>query len=376
MDPLQATIQRCNLQIKLDEKTQGYGNCFPNAILQQCRRPEIRTWLQNHKPRVIVHHHLTLRKRVTNFALKSRHPTIIDFKTKYDQILQQDNQKSWTEYWNEMAQGGTWADYLFVQVCAWYLELDMLILTTSSTPTNPFIFISGNFNNLPASISGPPLLLGNYTNVHYQSLLPVNENQNIKKTQKPACVIVMTKSMENDKEVVSKSSDNISSNTIKPHQTIINRESQPKSLEEKHREIITNQNTFNIASRPDLKEGELPVKKFPTEFEYQNEGKVIVFPTTEENEILCHCCKKVCKRIISHLQNRAECRANINMVEFKQQITEFKRPATLQNHNLRNKTCKDKKRAKLGQDAYFRYATLVPVQVVLISPWSNLSSSP
>ena len=219
MDPLQATIQRCNLQIKLDEKTQGYGNCFPNAILQQCRRHEIQTWLQDHKPRAIVHHHLTLRRRVTNFALKSRHPTIIDFKTKYDQILKQDNQKSWTEYWNEMTQEGTWVDYLFVQVCAWYLELDMLILTTTSTPINPFIFISGNFHNIPASISGPPLLLGNYTNVHYQSLLPVNQNQNIEERQQPASVIGMTKAMGNNKEVLNKSNDNTSTDANKTKQT-------------------------------------------------------------------------------------------------------------------------------------------------------------
>ena len=70
-----------------------------------------------------------------------------------------------------MAQDGTWVDHIFVQMIAWYMELDLLIVTTSSQPDNPFIFISGNINNIPAPDSIPPLLLGNYTNVHYQSLL-------------------------------------------------------------------------------------------------------------------------------------------------------------------------------------------------------------
>jgi hypothetical protein len=195
MDPLISTIQRCNLQIKLDDNTEGYGNCFPNAIVQQCRRPAIRVWLKNNKPQAIVNHQITLRKKITNFALKTRHPTILNFKLDYDRILKQENRTSWTEYWNEMGQNGIWVDYIFVQVCAWYMELDMLILTTSSILTNPFVFISGNFHNTPALISGPPLLLGNYTNIHYQSLLPTIMNTEQK------CAIAMTKSIEDKKEI-------------------------------------------------------------------------------------------------------------------------------------------------------------------------------
>ena len=55
---------------------------------------------------------------------------------------------------------------------AWYKTLDILISTTSSKPDNAFIVISGHTNITHASDSDPPLLLGNYTNVHYQSLLP------------------------------------------------------------------------------------------------------------------------------------------------------------------------------------------------------------
>ena len=35
------TIHRLQLPFKLDQLTEGLGNCFPIAIIQQLRRPEI-----------------------------------------------------------------------------------------------------------------------------------------------------------------------------------------------------------------------------------------------------------------------------------------------------------------------------------------------
>ena len=175
MDGLDLTIGRCNLQLRLDNRTEGFGNCFPNAMVQQCRRPEIRTWLQKNKPWAIFTGQQSLRSKVKHFATKSRHQAVADLRTEYDQVVGPVDNKSWSDYWNEMAQDGTWVDHIFIQIIAWYMELDILILTTSSKPESPFIFISGNMNNIPAfAPSRPPLLLGNYTNIHYQSLLPIH----------------------------------------------------------------------------------------------------------------------------------------------------------------------------------------------------------
>ena len=84
-----------------------------------------------------------------------------------------------------MAQDGSWVDHMFVQVLVLYIELDILILTTSSNPENPFICINGTINNIPGVAYSPPLIIGNYTNVHYQSLLPKLETLNQEKEQKP-----------------------------------------------------------------------------------------------------------------------------------------------------------------------------------------------
>ena len=172
MDSLATVIKRCNVHLKLDNPTEGFGNCFPNAIIQQCRRPEVKSWLQKNRSGAIFYSQQNLRMKVTHFAMKSREKAIINLKTKYEQEIGPVDKKTWQEYWNWMAQDGTWVDHIFIQMIAWYMDLDIHIITTSSKPESPFIIISGN----TTGISGPPLLLGNYTNVHYQSLL---QNQGV-----------------------------------------------------------------------------------------------------------------------------------------------------------------------------------------------------
>ena len=139
-----------------------------------------------------------LRLKVTNFALKSRHATIADLGKTYEEEIQQVEGRSWTQYWNEMAQDGTWVDQMFVQMIAWYMELDISILTTSSLPENPFISISGNINKNPGVTNGPPLLLGNYTNVHYQSLLPKHGSLHQEKKQQQSNVIGIQDGQKDD----------------------------------------------------------------------------------------------------------------------------------------------------------------------------------
>ena len=180
MDSLTSTIRRCNVHLKLDNPTEGYGNCFLNAIVQQCRRPEIQTWLKANRPWVIFANHQVMRKRIKQFALNSPHKTLLNYKIKYEEILLQEDKKTWRDYWAHMGLEGTWVDSIFVQVAAWYIGLDMKILVTSAKAENPFIIVTGSINNINESSDGPQLLLGNYSNVHYQSLLPLTMGLNIR----------------------------------------------------------------------------------------------------------------------------------------------------------------------------------------------------
>ena len=175
MDSLTSTIIRCNLKLKLDNPTEGFGDCFPNSIVQQCRRPEVNTSLRKNRSNANFASALNLRLNITTFALESREQAILNLKMKYENEIAPVDKKSWKEYWDQMREKGTWVDHIFIQMTAWFMNLDILILTTSCQPKNPFILISGNIKNTPENISGPDLILGNYTNIHYQSLIPYNE---------------------------------------------------------------------------------------------------------------------------------------------------------------------------------------------------------
>ena len=106
MDSLSSTIRKCNVQLKLDNPTEGYGNCFPNAIVQQCQRPEIQAWLKENKPWAMSTNHQVLRKKIKHFALNSPHKTLFDYKTKYEAILLQEDKTTWTNYWVQMGRVG------------------------------------------------------------------------------------------------------------------------------------------------------------------------------------------------------------------------------------------------------------------------------
>ena len=169
------TIHRLQLPLKLDQLTEGHGNCFPIAIIQQLRRPEILSHLRP-KPKRLVQQrngHSTLRKDVMQFTMKSRMPRIAEFKAQYEETDGKVNGKTWHQYWEMMTTDRTWVDYWFVQAVAWYLQLDIWIIATSSTETHPYIGISGNLadENLPCS--GAIITLGTKSNSHYQSLLPI-----------------------------------------------------------------------------------------------------------------------------------------------------------------------------------------------------------
>ena len=176
MDGLSATIRKYKIQLKLDNNTEGYGNCFPNSVVQQCRRPEIKDWLLENKPWAIVSTHQSVRRKVKNFALQSNHKTLHEYKTNYETVLV-NSRRTWSNYWDEMGQDGVWVDSIFVQVTAWFIGLDIKIISTSSSPEQPYILVTGDINSSFASSEGPPLLIGYYANVHYQSLLPLSQAQ-------------------------------------------------------------------------------------------------------------------------------------------------------------------------------------------------------
>ena len=128
------TIHRLQLPLKLDQLTEGLGNCFPMAIIQQLQRPEINSQLRPAPKRLVKHKtgHSLLRQSVYQFIMKSRSPRVALFKAQYEETDGPANGETWSNYWTRMTTDRTWVDYWFVQATAWYLQLDIWIIATSN----------------------------------------------------------------------------------------------------------------------------------------------------------------------------------------------------------------------------------------------------
>ena len=298
--------------MKLDNPTEGFGNCFPNAIVQQCRRPEIKTWIQKNRPWALFTGHQMLRRKVTNFALRSRDQTINRLKIEYEQEIGPAESKSWEEYWYEMAKVGTWVDHIFIQLTAWYMALDILILTTSSQPKHPFIIIKGRDNDTG---SEPSLILGNYTNVHYQSLLPE------KRMAYP--LEELSKSQGKQKEKYS-SEENITTRRNK-QQGSIYAANQQEPIKSKGKKISHPLPEKTATSRTRQQEQGKCEEKVKDDFIITQGKLTITFKGLEKGKWECPYCQQTITKIRLHINNK-DCpitQLHIDKTELIRQFDDF-----------------------------------------------------
>ena len=169
-------VDKLQLPFMLDSITEGKGNCFPLAILAQCRRPEVFQDLSSEIQSIVRQNNSTLlRLAVRKFMLGMKHKAIIDFRRQYEDVVANIDGRDWLQYWDIMVSNNEWVDYTFVQSTAWLLQRDIVIIPTSGTQKNPYFTISGNIANGADQCPFPPLTLGCKSNSHYQSLLPKQE---------------------------------------------------------------------------------------------------------------------------------------------------------------------------------------------------------
>lgn len=116
-------VRQLELPLKLDKLTKGDGNCFPLAIIQQCKRPEIMNYIRPAIKRFVnkENGHSFLRKEVRNFIMKSKTERVKLFKVQYEQTDGPVNNETWEQYWVRMVTDKTWVDYWFIQATAWFL---------------------------------------------------------------------------------------------------------------------------------------------------------------------------------------------------------------------------------------------------------------
>ena len=334
MESLTSVIGKCKVELKLDNPTEGFGNCFPNAIVQQCRRQEIKTWIQKNRPWALFTGHQMLRRKVTNFALRSRDQTINRLKIEYEQEIGPAESKSWEEYWYQMAKEGTWVDHIFIQMTALYMALDILILTTSSQPPNPFIIIKGKDNDTG---SEPPLILGNYTNVHYQSLLPE------KRITYPLKEEELSKSHGEQKETYSSEEKNTTRRNEQLGPIYMTR--QQESIKAKISHPLPEEKATSRTSQQE--QGNCDKKKYD-DFLF-TQGKItITFKSLENGKWECPYCQQGITKIGQHINNK-DCpitQLHIDKTELKSQLDDFMAGYRLDMSRKR----KQRSRAKLKEE--------------------------
>ena len=159
-------VRRAELNLKMDERTEGFGNCFPFAVWQQCRRAAVQL--------SSVTDHRVLRRDVCNYMMKSKHKVVLNMRNRWEASLAV-ALGSWRRYWHRMAIDREWVDEGFIQGIAWFLQRDILIIWSTATRKEPYISFSGNRDGSNAPCLGVPLLLGYDKGLHYQSLLPLDE---------------------------------------------------------------------------------------------------------------------------------------------------------------------------------------------------------
>ena len=135
--------------------------------------------------------HVNLRTSVSDFAIETKCDAIEKLRESYEQVIGVASDKSWLGYWTEARRPGEWVDYIFIQVTASYLLRDIIIVTTSSTVTNPFILISGDRQE-DMKATGPAIIIGMKTNIHFQSLLSVGQHLPLRYPELPSNPITLT----------------------------------------------------------------------------------------------------------------------------------------------------------------------------------------
>ena len=324
-------VRRLQLPLKLDEITEGRGNCFPLSVLAQCRRLEIFQKLSFHTQNLIQQGNPTLLRRAVHlFMENSQSRRIQEYKRTYQEILSALDNKTWREYWDVMVRNYEWVDYIFIQSAAWFLGHDILIVTTTSTEGHPYITISGNLIDEYIPCPGIPLTIGSKPNVHYQSLLPV-EVRVPRKRIEPS----LPENTINLKVSELKSSDQARFPKLESKGEFPDlifskdrKQSQPTTLKRRSARqtnpINMNSNREQNNLKPDPPPNDIESHQKCNEnktFKYRQESSILNFQFMTDKRVKCPTCQKEFKNILRHLQ-QSGCRIS-NLVDFSAQFKEF-----------------------------------------------------
>ena len=344
---IMGVVSQLELPLKLDKLTKGDGNCFPLAIIQQCKRPEIMSYIRPAIKRFVNKGdgHSFLRKEVRNFIMKSKTERVKLFRFQYEQTDGPANSETWEQYWGRMVTDKIWVDYWFVQATAWYLQLDMWIITTSSTNNSPYIEINGNLEEGGLSFNRPILILGTKSNSHYQSLLPIE-----------LIFPSIVQEAETSNLQIEKTRKKFNKMTAKTYTDI---EQSEEGLDK------SGISTKHISPPPDLTDDEATEDEAPDDetkqkaetskalcsqyqpFKYSYKDTIITFArTSADYQMRCPNCSKDSKQIVQHLAKNKVCQHIVDLDSFKIQFKVYKKDKLKEDQNKRKRASRSAQKAQ------------------------------
>ena len=266
--------------------------------------------------------------------MKSRHQTIQEYKRRYEEILATLDGRNWKEYWEVMVRNYDWVDYIFIQSAAWFLGHDIIIVTTTSTEDHPYITISGNLVDEKIPCPGIPLTIGSKSNVHYQSLLPleIRVPRNPIKPSLPVNTINLKVSASSEKyedpepdldsrEEFPELKPSSHKRQVQPRNSARKKEVDKSARETNQTDMMKNK---DHKKNLEQKRGDNVIYQQGNghnAFKYQQQGTILNFEFVGEKRIKCPTCKNEFKNIIRHLQ-QSSCGIS-NLVEFSEQFKQF-----------------------------------------------------
>ena len=176
-EELQQQIQKYRLPLYVDHLTAANNSCCFIGICQGLNRKDVAPHFSE-EVRSRARHFDTvwLRNTVCDFITTSNNKKVETMKHFYERHMKFQKVKvTWKEMWIQMRQNNNWGNQHFLQAAAWFLNIDINIVTTDLKPTQKdqkmYNTYSGDFIREPIA---PPLYLGLKSNSHFQALVPIS----------------------------------------------------------------------------------------------------------------------------------------------------------------------------------------------------------
>ena len=186
---IRLAIKKSGEGLVLDRRTRGDGNCCSRALVQQCKRPPVKLFLQSRGITIVGF--MQLKEEVAQFIVDNRNTEkVLNLRRnfEYSQMTIQAEgleRRSWRQYWSDMKQDAGevvgpqwllyWADDIWLQAAAYYLNMNIHIIWAGAATDGRIVSdVDGDWS--PVDEEKPTLYLGYIVDAHYQSLLPQAEH--------------------------------------------------------------------------------------------------------------------------------------------------------------------------------------------------------